>query len=503
MRQKEVAASDKRFYALLEHLIAGVLVHDLNLKILYSNSAAQSILGMNREQIQGRMATELAWEWIKDDGTRILAEEYPANRVLQSGKPSLNQSLGIRNPEGGEPVWIQADAFPEFDSDGKLSLVIVNLTNITREKKLLELNFLFETALDQSPAGIAIVEAPSGKLSYLNQSGFLMRGGGKPGQSVKDFDLNSLQSFWDIRRLDGVALSNNEIPLMKAIHYGEETSAELLLRGPGHADRIMWTNVAPVYRSDGTIMAGIAVFLDTTEFHVLQDQLKIAEMKSRFLDVAAHELRSPVTAFSLLLQLTQRQQAKGRPVDSSTLDRLRGQVDRISHLIDDLLEITRLQHGTIKLKFENRDLVSLISECLDDQKLRSPNRIFKFNKPIEAIQVKMDPVRIYQVLSNLLDNAIKYTGESAPIEISIEGKAQSVRVSVTDRGPGIPPELQKVLFLPFSRGTAGLAQHSGGLGLGLSICRGIIDLHGGNIGLQSEMGVGTTFYFEIPRLETR
>lgn len=497
--QKDLAVSGQRFYAFLENLNTGILIYDLELKILFSNQAAQNFLGLEKEQMQGRLMIDLPLVWIREDRTVMPFDEFPAQRTFDSGKSVQNQVIGVHKLGQTESIWVQCQAYPDLDEQGNLSQIIVSLTNFTREKKLLDLNFLFETALDQSPAGIAIVEAPSGKLTYLNQAGFMMRGGGKPGQSVKNLDLNRLQSFWNLRKLDGVALKYEEVPLMRAINYGEETSAEFLLKAPDQSDRIMWTNVAPVFRLDGTIMAGIAVFLDTTEFHGLQDQLKIAEMKSRFLDVAAHELRSPVTAFSLLLQFTQRQYAKGHVIDSSVLDRLRGQVDRISHLIDDLLDITRLQHGTVKLKLETRDIVSLVSDCIGDYKLRAPDRNFKFSKPEESIRVNIDSVRIYQVLSNLLDNAIKYTDMNTPVEIAIEGKVESVRVSVKDYGSGIPKEEQRILFLPFSRGTTGLVGHSGGLGLGLSICRGIIELHGGTIGLTSELGVGSTFFFEIPR----
>jgi PAS domain S-box-containing protein len=234
----------------------------------------------------------------------------------------------------------------------------------------------------------------------------------------------------------------------------------------------------------------------------LQSAREVAEkatlMKSRFLDVAAHELRTPVTAFSLLLQLTQKQLAKGIPVEVSILTRLKIQGDRISRLVVDLLDVSRLERGVMTLDRKPTNIVSLIHECLEDFKLRKSNRNLIFSEPKNPIELNIDPIRIYQVISNLLDNASKYTPENTSIEVIIETKHNIVRVSVKDYGPGILAKHQAELFSPFSRLSDELTDKSGGLGLGLFICRSIIELHGGKIGLNSEVGLGSTFYFELP-----
>jgi signal transduction histidine kinase len=107
-----------------------------------------------------------------------------------------------------------------------------------------------------------------------------------------------------------------------------------------------------------------------------------------------------------------------------------------------------------------------------------------------------------QVLSNLLDNAVKYTPEETPIEIQIAQRSGTVRVSVLDQGPGIPKDQQETLFSPFTRGDSKDTLRSSGLGLGLSVCRALMELHGGTIGVESEEGHGSTFFFELPRKES-
>jgi signal transduction histidine kinase len=113
--------------------------------------------------------------------------------------------------------------------------------------------------------------------------------------------------------------------------------------------------------------------------------------------------------------------------------------------------------------------------------------------------VNLDSVRIYQVISNLVENAIKYSPEESPIDISVVAGEDTIKVEVKDHGPAIATEIRDNLFKPFTRGDGEKAEKAGGLGLGLYICRSIIELHNGEIGFYSNDGDGNTFYFSIPR----
>ncbi len=233
-----------------------------------------------------------------------------------------------------------------------------------------------------------------------------------------------------------------------------------------------------------------------------------ARIKSRFLDIAAHELRTPLTAASLLLQLTQMKLTQGCPVQVATLMRLSAQLSQLSHLVVDLLDVSRLERGVLPLTRKPTDLIALVSECLDNFSLQAPNQPIEFKKPEYKIELNIDPVRICQVVSNLIDNSIKYSPENMPIEVVIkktktiksQKPLESVRISVIDRGPGISEKHQATLFKPFARGAADSVTGSSGLGLGLFICNEIITLHGGTIGVKSKLGAGATFFFELPQI---
>ena len=284
-------------HSLLENLSVGVVVHDPSTAILFANQMAANLLGISREEMKGKFATDPRWKFIGENEAPLSIKDFPVNRVCISKKEFKNQLLGIMRPDMDHPTWVLCNAYPEFNQNNELSQIVVNFIDITERHQL-------------------------------------------------------------------------EKELIKAREISENATL----------------------------------------------------LKSHFLDVAAHELRTPVTAFSLLLQLTQRNLENGIPVDSKTLSRLSAQSERISKLVIDLLDVSRLEHGIVKIKPEATDLVELITECMDDFKLRAGNRSIEFSKKEASLIIKIDRVRIFQVISNLLDNAIKYTPESTPIEISLEIK---------------------------------------------------------------------------------
>lgn len=293
----------------------------------------------------------------------------------------------------------------------------------------------------------------------------------------------------------------------KCLEDGEPYEVDLEFVLPDGSHRYMAAYGGAKRDASGKIIELFGTTQDVTEKKQaeikIQTALKAAEdavnIKSRFLDIAAHELRTPVSAFSLLVQLAKKKFDKGIPVDGSTLDRLKSQVDRISQLVVELLDVSRLERGVLVLKPSRVNIVAMVQQCIEEFKLRESNRKFNFASPSESIEVNMDSLRIFQVISNLIDNAIKYTPEDSPIDISVSKALGMVRVSVKDYGEGISEEQQKELFAPFSRGESEFADRAGGLGLGLFISREIIALHKGTIGVTSKEGSGSCFYFELPK----
>lgn len=228
-----------------------------------------------------------------------------------------------------------------------------------------------------------------------------------------------------------------------------------------------------------------------------------SRVKSEFLDIAAHELRTPLTPLTLLVQGSQELLGKGRPVPAPYLDRMAQQTRRLTSMVDELLNVSRLERGGFPLKLERADLSAIVRESLNEFRTCFSERTFLAEGLDQEIIFNLDPARIAQVLSNLLDNATKYSPTGTPIEIRLQRSEGFVRVSITDHGPGIPKEQQKDLFTRFYRTPGDMTLRQPGLGLGLYICRRIIELHNGSIQVESEPGIGSTFSFELPYKDNR
>lgn len=223
-----------------------------------------------------------------------------------------------------------------------------------------------------------------------------------------------------------------------------------------------------------------------------------AKAKAQFLDVAAHELRTPVTSIILLLELAERKILKGEQLDVLSIRKIRSPADRLKVLVSDLLDISRLERGMVELKCTPTDIRALAEECVDEFRMRAPEREIKYRTPDHEIHANIDRTRIYQALSNLLDNAIKYTPAKTSIEVELEASPRSLRVSVIDHGPGISTQNLARLFSLFTRGQSKDESHVAGLGLGLSVSRKLVELHGGTLNFKPTKTGGCTFTIELP-----
>ena len=223
-------------------------------------------------------------------------------------------------------------------------------------------------------------------------------------------------------------------------------------------------------------------------------------IKSEFLNIAAHELKTPLTPLTALLQMARKQYDDKQPIVPEIWNRLADQVARLSTLVSDLLDVSRLESGNFPVNPRKFELNELIARCVQDFRDQAKQRKITFERSVIPLEIEADPTRIYEVVANLIDNAIKYTPTHSPIEAKILPLPENkVRVSITDHGQGISPAEREAMFTRFFRVTSDATIKHSGLGLGLYICRRILETHKGTIAVESELGKGSTFYFELPR----
>jgi two-component system sensor histidine kinase KdpD len=249
----------------------------------------------------------------------------------------------------------------------------------------------------------------------------------------------------------------------------------------------------------------IAVAVENTrllgELTQLQAQRELDRMKAEFMSAVSHELRTPLGIIKgYATALTLNEAAVDLATRREFLRVIEEETDKLQKLIEDLLDSGRLQAG----RFQVQPRVVHLAELLEGPLSRVPalmeqggHRLELPSVPVETAVVA-DPGRVEQVLYNLLDNAARYAPPDTPMEIGITVGDGQVAISVTDHGPGIPPEELEHIFEPFYRGTSARRVGAGGTGLGLAICKGIVEAHGGRLWAESVLGRGTAFFFTLP-----
>ncbi len=226
-------------------------------------------------------------------------------------------------------------------------------------------------------------------------------------------------------------------------------------------------------------------------------------LKDQFLSLASHELKTPIAAIKGYAQLAERrlgQVENSSPALTRTqevLGRINQQADRLTGLVNDLLDVSRIQAGKLELRLESCDLAALTRQAVEEQQLAS-GRAITLIRPEAPLLLTADSERLGQVLNNLLTNALKYSADDRPVRVLLSRRDDHALVQVQDEGVGIPKEELPLIFDRFFRARTARNGPQRGLGLGLAICKEIVERHHGHIWATSEEGKGSNFTVELP-----
>ncbi len=315
--------------------------------------------------------------------------------------------------------------------------------------------------------------------------------------------LAEMPDFYRMRDMEGRRLSLEQLPFARALAGEVFQDYRLILRGASGDETVMSFSGAPTRADDGTIEGAVVVFRDVTTSQ------KLERAKDEFLAVAAHELRSPLAAvrsYADLLLRREQQRSEADPRDLHGLTILSQQVTHMLRMVDNLLDVSRIDAGQLDLQIQRVNLLHLVTQVLDQQRPAAGNRTLVLLHDAEDLVVECDSLRIRQVLTNLIGNAIKYSPAESEITVSLrllDAESDEARglggpgvlVRVTNQGAGIPPEQQTRLFQRYYRARNSRAE---GLGLGLYLSRQFVQMHGGRIWVESVENAGSSFVFTLP-----
>ena len=265
------------------------------------------------------------------------------------------------------------------------------------------------------------------------------------------------------------------------------------LRPPGLTERWLEVNAAGMFDGAQSRRGTVVVFHDLTRIK------KLERNREEFVANVSHELRTPLSLIKGYTE-TLLDGAKDNPEVSvkflQTIDR---NAERLKLLIEDLLTISELESGRMRLQLQSVALQPLVAKLIEDFKPRASSRSVRLVNEVPELAVSADPDRVQQVLSNLVDNAIKYGRNEGTVIISAKLSGDGmIELCVADDGPGIPADAEERVFERFYRVDKARSREQGGTGLGLSIVKHIVQNHGGRVWVKSETGAGCRFYFSLP-----
>ena len=338
-----------------------------------------------------------------------------------------------------------------------------------------------QEALFNSMAEGVLVLDKSGRIQLVNQSvGRLF------GLSADVRGRTVLEAF----RLPELAEMVKRLPQERLVH-----GCELELRGL--EDRWLEVNAAAILDREQVPRGAILVFHDLTRLKELENT------RQEFVANVSHELRTPLSLIKGFVE-TLLDGAKNDPALATRfLQTIKKHTDRLTYLIEDLLSISRLESGRVVLNVQPIHLREEVQRVVDELQSRAQERQVKVENLVpKELEAKADAERVHQVLFNLLENAIKYGRPAGLVTLGGQGlPGHKVELWVQDDGPGIPPEARERVFERFYRVDRARSRESGGTGLGLAIVKHIVQAHGGEVRLKSEVGAGSCFHFTLPASE--
>ena len=292
----------------------------------------------------------------------------------------------------------------------------------------------------------------------------------------------------------------------KAVELGEDYEVEYRILAKDGSYRWHVARGIPVRNTQGKITEWIGTSTDVHDLKAIQETLKDAVIaRDEFLSIASHELKTPLTSMKLQTELMKRNVAKG--FDQIDLPQKLGKlltsneksIDRLNRLVEDVLDVTRLSSGKLNIKTTNMNLSDLVKDIILKMKPIYGEVGLSLELPEAPVLGHWDGFRLEQVLTNLLTNAHRY-GDGEPVEVTLSSTETTATLSVQDHGKGIPSEDHARIFKRFERG---LNPNQVGMGLGLYITKQIVDLHNGEIEVESSSGSGSTFKITLPLNKAR
>ena len=484
---------DARFRAVFESANEGIVLYDTNLRVLDANAAAERIVGVPLAQMRGKPGFSAVVDVVREDGTPLEPEDRPAHITLTTGKPQSGQVLGIHRPDGSV-TWISVNtAVLRLPGESAVHGVVSTISDITdrkfAEQAVRSSETRFRLTFELAGSGIANLGL-DGRFLRVNRSLCAMLGYSAEeliGRRLKDIAHPDDQDFASSKQM--------------RVRSGEIDSVRFEKRYIAKSGALVWVvlTVALVRDEQGAPQYEIVVFDDITERKKVHQELARSNAElEQFASVASHDLQEPLRTIASYTQLLKRRY--GERLEGDGAEFMGYIVDgaaRMKQLIEDLLAYSRA--GAPGKQMQKASVQAALGRALDNLKgalADSGGAVTHDALPA----VLGDEPQLGQVFQNLIGNALKFRGNHAPrIHVAVRDADTDWEIAVKDNGIGIEPKYFERVFQIFQRLHA-MGEYPG-TGIGLAICKKVVERHGGRIWVESQPGAGSTFRFTLPKIK--
>ncbi|ODS68416.1 MAG: hybrid sensor histidine kinase/response regulator [Acidovorax sp. SCN 68-22] len=466
----------------------GIFMLDPDGRIVTWNLGAERLKGYSASEVIGQHFSIFYPEEAR-------ARRWPDEELRRAAADGRYEEEGWRLRKDGSRFWASVVITALHDESGAIAGYGKVTRDLTERREYLE-------ALRQSEERFRmLIEGVRDYAIYMLDPHGVIKSWNNGAQLIKGYTAQEVigKHYRMFFRSEDVAAGLPEKELQDALANGRTEEEGWRVRKDGGT---FWANIvmAPIRSDDGALLGFAKVTRDMTERTRLRDLEHSAQRMNEFLAMLAHELRNPLAPIRNAVSILQLEPAPSTTVRASR-DMIDRQLSHLTRLIDDLLDAGRLTSGKIRIRPEmisfNQVLSLAVEASRPDMDARS--HTLELDVPRAAIRVNADPTRLAQVLQNLLGNASKFTPNGGRIRLSARVAEGRLHVELADNGAGIAPAALENIFALFSQGDGIAASRQSGLGIGLSLARALVEMHGGCISASSPgVGQGSVFRFELP-----